>query len=49
MTEQRIIGGGKQFLKDNEATLAKAEARWGVPPSIVTAILGLKPAMGSAW
>lgn len=45
MTEQRI-SGGKQFLKDNEATLAKAEARWGVPPSIVTAILGVETRYG---
>jgi membrane-bound lytic murein transglycosylase B len=45
MTEQRI-GGGKKFLQDNQATLAKAEARWGVPPEIVTAILGVETRYG---
>jgi len=45
MTEKRI-NGGKAFLADNQSTLAKASSRYGVPPDMITAIIGIESAYG---
>lgn len=45
LTPQRIQGGA-QFLRDHRATLRRAEETYGVPPNIVTAILGVETAYG---
>ena len=45
MTDARI-NGGRQFLADNRADLASAEARFGVPAEIITAIIGVETQYG---
>lgn len=45
LTEKRI-SQGKQFLKDNAELLEKAEAEFGVPKEIITAIIGVETFYG---
>ncbi|KTD75276.1 lytic murein transglycosylase B [Legionella waltersii] len=45
LTAQRIEGGLK-FWSDNEAALEKAQKRFGVPPEIIVAILGVETLYG---
>ncbi|MFT3666874.1 lytic murein transglycosylase B [Piscinibacter sp.] len=40
------IRAGLAFWADNEAWLARAEQRWGVPPSIVVGIIGVETIYG---
>ena len=40
------VQNGVEFLRRNAAALAQAEARYGVPPAIVTAIIGIESAYG---
>jgi membrane-bound lytic murein transglycosylase B len=40
------IAAGVAFWRDHEAWLAEAEARWGVPPEIVVAIVGVETFYG---
>lgn len=40
------VQGGLRFWQANEAALNEAEARWGVPPDIVTAIVGVESLYG---
>ncbi|MFO1340853.1 MAG: lytic murein transglycosylase B [Burkholderiaceae bacterium] len=44
--EPQRIREGLRFWQDNEAWLARAEARWGVPPDIVVAIVGVETFYG---
>jgi len=44
--EPRRIAAGVAFWRDHEAWLAEAEARWGVPPEIVVAIVGVETFYG---
>ncbi|WP_425481564.1 lytic murein transglycosylase B [Cognatilysobacter lacus] len=46
LTDARI-NGGRQFLADNRADLASAEARFGVPAEIITAIIGVETGYGA--
>ena len=45
LTEKRI-NGGRDFMALNEAALARAKSRYGVPPEMVTAIIGIESAYG---
>ena len=45
LTKQRI-NLGIEFLRRNRETLEKAEARYGVPPEIITAIIGVESLYG---
>ena len=45
LTKQRI-SLGVDFLNDHRDTLKKAEARYGVPPEIITAIIGVESLYG---
>ena len=45
MTAARI-DGGRRFLAENRADLASAEARYGVPAEIITAIIGVETSYG---
>jgi membrane-bound lytic murein transglycosylase B len=45
LTEKRI-NGGREFMSLNAAALAKAKSRYGVPPEMVTAIIGVESAYG---
>ena len=45
LTEKRI-NGGREFMAANTAALAKAKSRYGVPPEMVTAIIGIESAYG---
>jgi membrane-bound lytic murein transglycosylase B len=45
MTEARIDGGVK-FWQDNEQALKAIEAKYGVPPEILTAIIGVESKYG---
>ena len=45
MTPQRIEAGAA-FMRTHAATLARAEAQYGVPPSIVAGILGVETIYG---
>lgn len=45
LTEKRIQGGVK-FMQDNIPTLQKAEEVYGVPPQIITAIIGVETFYG---
>jgi membrane-bound lytic murein transglycosylase B len=45
LTPQRISDGSR-FLLENRITLEQAQARWGVPASILTAILGIETNYG---
>ncbi len=40
------IAGGVKFWKDNQATLEAVEKQYGVPPEIVTAIIGVETLYG---
>lgn len=40
------IRGGVRFMEDNAALLAQAEQRYGVPPAIITAIIGVETLYG---
>ena len=42
------IAAGVRFWRDNAATLARAEAEYGVPPEIVLVELGFTPGDGLA-
>lgn len=46
ITDARI-NGGRQFMAENRDALASAEARFGVPPEIVTAIIGVETSYGA--
>lgn len=43
----RRIDGGLRFWRENAASLRRAEADYGVPPEIVTAIIGVETEYGS--
>ena len=45
MTEERIAGG-LEFLEKHHDLLIRAEAEYGVPPEIVTAIIGVETKYG---
>ncbi len=45
LTEKRI-NGGREFMALNAAALAQARKRYGVPPEMVTAIIGIESAYG---
>ncbi len=44
--EPRRVAAGVEFWRNHEAWLAEAEARWGVPPEIVVAIVGVETFYG---
>ncbi len=44
--DARRIQAGQAFWQANEAWLRQAEARWGVPPQIVVAIIGIETLYG---
>jgi membrane-bound lytic murein transglycosylase B len=44
--EPQRIQAGLAFWRDNEPWLLRAEARWGVPPDIVVAIVGVETFYG---
>mgnify|MGYP001810786099 FL=1 len=44
--EPRRIAQGLEYWRNHEAWLAEAEARWGVPPEIVVAIVGVETFYG---
>lgn len=46
LTDARI-NGGRQFMADNRDVLASAEARFGVPAEIITAIIGVETGYGA--
>lgn len=46
LTDKRI-GGGVEFMRSNAAALARAEARYGVPGSVITAIIGVETLYGA--
>lgn len=43
---QGRIDGGKAFMANNQAALSHAEARFGVPAEIITAIIGVETSYG---
>lgn len=45
--EPRRIAAGRRFMARHAETLAAAEARFGVPPEIVAAIIGIETIYGS--
>ncbi len=45
VTDQRIAGGVR-FWRENAQTLARASAAYGVPPDIITAIIGVETNYG---
>lgn len=45
MTEARIEGGVK-FMQDNASALAVTQQKYGVPPEIITAIIGVETSYG---
>ena len=45
MTEQRI-NQGVQFWRDNRDTLERAQATYGIPPEMITAIIGVETFYG---
>ncbi len=45
LTEKRI-NGGREFMAAHAAALAQAKSRYGVPPEMVTAIIGIESAYG---
>ena len=45
LTRSRIKGGGR-FWRDNAATLRAAEEKFGVPPHVITAIIGVETNYG---
>ena len=45
LTEKRI-NGGRAFLDEHAEALARAKSRYGVPPEMVTAIIGIESAYG---
>ncbi|MGY4514900.1 lytic murein transglycosylase B [Lysobacter sp. HA18] len=46
LTDARI-NAGRQFYADNRSDLASAEARYGVPAEIITAIIGVETSYGA--
>ncbi len=46
LTEARI-SQGKSFMKDHAQTLARAEEKYGVPPHIIAAIIGVETFYGT--
>ncbi|MEN8259301.1 MAG: lytic murein transglycosylase B [Pseudomonadota bacterium] len=46
LTESRIDGGVK-FWRDNKRTLAAVENRYGVPPEVIVAIIGVETRYGA--
>lgn len=46
LTDKRIAGG-VEFMRANAAALAQAEARYGVPGEVVTAIIGVETLYGA--
>ena len=45
LTEKRI-NGGRLFMQQNQAALTAAERRYGVPASVITAIIGIETSYG---
>jgi membrane-bound lytic murein transglycosylase B len=45
LTEKRVKGG-REFMTARAAALARAESRYGVPPEMITAIIGIESAYG---
>lgn len=45
LTEKRI-NGGEEFMSTHAAALSRAKSRYGVPPEMVTAIIGIESAYG---
>lgn len=45
--QEANVRNGARFLAEHEALLARAEAQYGVPPSIVVAILGVETKFGN--
>ncbi|ABC32491.1 lytic murein transglycosylase B [Hahella chejuensis KCTC 2396] len=45
LTDQRIAGG-KEFMKENKDALIRAEAEYGVPAQVITAIIGVETLYG---
>lgn len=46
VTPERI-DGGKRFLAEHQALLEQAEAAYGVPPEVITAIIGIETNYGT--
>lgn len=44
--DERRIRDGVQFLRDERAALARAQAQYGVPPEVVCGILGIETVFG---
>jgi len=44
---ERNLRNGAQFLADNRAWFARAEAEYGVPPAVIAAILGVETKYGA--
>ena len=44
--KQKRIDGGVRFWRENRALLERAEKQWGVPPQIITAIIGVETYYG---
>jgi len=44
--DTKRIANGKRFIEDNLGTLERAEAEYGVPKEIITAILGVETRYG---
>ena len=44
--DTKRISNGKRFIEDNLGTLERAEAKYGVPKEIITAILGVETRYG---
>ena len=44
--DAKRIANGKRFIEDNLGTLERAEAKYGVPKEIITAILGVETRYG---
>jgi len=45
LTEKRI-GGGQKFMAENREAFQRAKSRYGVPPEMITAIIGIESAYG---
>lgn len=44
---ERNLENGARFMAENAALLARAEAEYGVPPAVITAILGVETKFGT--
>jgi membrane-bound lytic murein transglycosylase B len=45
---KKRIAAGKKYIKDNTALLAKVHAKYGVPPEVLVALLGVESGFGHA-